>query len=70
VTKMQFERLRRRWSQTDLAGQAKKLSSSDISRFERGYGRPYPSQAKRLGKALGLSPSELLEPMETEARAS
>jgi transcriptional regulator with XRE-family HTH domain len=44
-----------------LAAAAQKMSPSDISRFERGYGRPYPAQATRLAKVLGLSPDELLE---------
>jgi transcriptional regulator with XRE-family HTH domain len=50
-----------RQSQTQLAANAGKLSASDISRFENGYGRPYPAQAVRLGQALNLKPEELLE---------
>ena len=61
ATKMQIERQRRGLSQTALAAAAQKLSASDISRFERGYGRPYPAQALRLAQALGLRPEELLE---------
>jgi transcriptional regulator with XRE-family HTH domain len=61
VTKMQAERLRRAMSQTALAAAAGKLSASDISRFERGYGRPYPAQALRLAAVLSLDASELLE---------
>ena len=61
ATKMQIERQRRGLSQTALAAAAQKLSASDISRFERGYGRPYPAQAQRLAEVLGLRPEELLE---------
>lgn len=61
MTRMQAERLRRRMSQTDLAAAAGKLSASDISRFERAYGRPYPAQAQRLAAVLGLEPDTLLE---------
>jgi len=62
VTKLQRERLKRGMSQTTLAAAAEKLSPSDISRFEHGYGKPYPVQAERLAKVLGLDPLELLEP--------
>ena len=48
-------------SQTDLAAAAGKLSPSDISRFERGYGKPYPAQAERLARVLELPAGELLE---------
>jgi len=48
-------------SQTTLAAAAGKMSTSDISRFERGYARPYPPQAKRIADALGLKASELLD---------
>ena len=62
MTKLQAERLRRGMSQTALAAEARRLSPSDISRFERGYGRPYPAQAERLATVLGMKPTELLEP--------
>ena len=70
VTKLQAERLRRGMNQTALAAAAGKLSASDISRFERGYGRPYPAQAARLAHVLGLSASELLEPAEEPQHAA
>lgn len=60
---MKLERLRRGWTQTDLAARAGKLSSADISRFEHGRSKPYPGQALRLGAALELPPDELLEPI-------
>lgn len=61
MTRLQAERLRRGMSQTTLAAQAGRLSASDISRFERAYGVPYPRQAERLAHVLGLTPKELLE---------
>jgi transcriptional regulator with XRE-family HTH domain len=61
VTKLQAERLKRGMSQTTLAAAAGKLSTSDISRFERGYGRPYPAQAQRLADVLGIATCELLD---------
>jgi transcriptional regulator with XRE-family HTH domain len=62
VTRLRVERARRGWSQTALAAKAGRLSGSDISRFERGYARPYPAQAERLAQVLGLHLDELLEP--------
>lgn len=67
MTRMQAERRRRGLSQTELAAAAGKLSASDISRFERLYGKPYPKQAERLARVLELSPTELLEPAPTAA---
>jgi transcriptional regulator with XRE-family HTH domain len=60
MSKMKAERLRRHWSQTQLAARAA-LSTSDVSKFESGRMNPYPVQARRLAKALGLRPDELLE---------
>ena len=59
------KRLERGWTQTDLAFKAKKLSPSDISRFESGRTKPYPGQAARIAKALGIAPEHLLEPATT-----
>jgi transcriptional regulator with XRE-family HTH domain len=62
MTKLQAARIQRGMSQTMLAAAAGKLSPSDISRFERGYGRPYPGQAVRIAEALGMPAEDLLEP--------
>jgi transcriptional regulator with XRE-family HTH domain len=61
MTRLQAERQKRGLSQTALAASAGKLSTSDICRFERGYGRPYPAQARRLAQVLGLDVNALLE---------
>lgn len=63
LKKMRAERLRRGWSQTQLAARAD-MSSSDVSRFETGRAIPYPVQARRLARALGITPDELLIPVE------
>jgi transcriptional regulator with XRE-family HTH domain len=60
---MKAERLRRGLSQTKLAARSR-LSASDISRIENGRFRPYPKQAMRLARALGLPVDELLRPAE------
>jgi ribosome-binding protein aMBF1 (putative translation factor) len=61
MTKLEQERKKRGWSQTELAAKAGKLSSSDISRIERQWQRPYPAQAARLALVLGISAEELTE---------
>jgi transcriptional regulator with XRE-family HTH domain len=60
MIRLKWERLARHWTQQDLAFHAR-LTVSDICRFERGVMKPYPSQAARLGRLLGLSPGQLLE---------
>lgn len=62
--KMRAARLRLGLSQTKVAARAD-LSSSDVSRFETGRAKPYPVQARRLGRVLGIPPDELLIPVET-----
>ena len=60
MKKLEQARKARKLNQTDLASRAK-LAQSDISAFERGWRIPYPDQAKRLGRLLGLSPDELTQ---------
>jgi ribosome-binding protein aMBF1 (putative translation factor) len=67
--RMTVERRRRGWNQQDLAYRAR-MSVADVSRIESGRLKPYPGQVKKLGKALGLRPVELLEPPETQEKAS
>jgi transcriptional regulator with XRE-family HTH domain len=64
--RIKIERLRRKWTQTDL-GARSGLSASDISRIETGRLRPYPGQAARLAKALKVAPEDLLEHVEAKA---
>lgn len=64
MTKLQEERRKRAWSQTDLAARAKRMSAADISKFETGRAIPYPAQAQRIAKALRLTVDELLEPVD------
>lgn len=63
ATRMRAERIRRGWSQTDLAFFAR-LTAPDISRFESGQMKPYPAQAARLSKVLGIDPGKLQECVE------
>jgi len=59
MKRLRVERLKRRWSQQRL-GFLASVANSDISRFESGVLRPYPSQAQRLAEVLGIAPDELL----------
>jgi DNA-binding XRE family transcriptional regulator len=60
MTKMQQVRDAREWSQMKLAHMAG-VAQSDISAMENGWRKPYPTQAKRLAKLLGLTPDELTQ---------
>lgn len=60
LTRLKAERLRRGWTQIDLAYHSR-VQPAEISRFETGIARPYPGQARRLAAALELEPGQLLE---------
>ena len=59
VTRLKYERLRRRLSQERLAHFAS-LAPSDLSKIERGILQPYPRQAARLAAVLGIGVEDLL----------
>ena len=56
---LKHERLKRSWSQQDLAVKVG-MYGSDICRIERGYMKPYPSQAKKIEALFGLPVESLL----------
>ena len=60
MLRIKAERLRRGWSQQDLAHRAR-MAASDISRIENGRLSPYPGQVKRLARTLKLDASDLLK---------
>ena len=69
MIRLKAERLRRGWTQIDLAFRSR-VQPAEISRFENGNAKPYPGQAKRLAAALGLEPRQLLEEVSNaEARS-
>jgi transcriptional regulator with XRE-family HTH domain len=68
MTRLKFERLRRGWSQVELAERAK-VANSYISKFERGVALPYDSQARRLSKALQIPTEQLLESVDATLTA-
>lgn len=59
MTKLRAERIRRGWTQTDLAFHAR-VTPADVSRIETGRLRPYPSQVERIARVLELPPADLL----------
>ncbi len=63
ILRVKAERLKRGWTQTELAYFAR-MSSAEVSRIESGRMVPYPGHAKRLARVLGLQSSELLEEVE------
>jgi len=58
MLRIEHERKRRGWTQTELAYHAN-MSSQDISRIERGWLKPYNGMAARLSEALGIPADEL-----------
>jgi transcriptional regulator with XRE-family HTH domain len=69
MLRMKAERIRRGWSQLELAFRAR-IQPSEISRVERGLAVPYPAQAKRLARALRMRADQLTEPVDPQAVAS
>ncbi|MGH9322583.1 MAG: helix-turn-helix domain-containing protein [Vicinamibacteria bacterium] len=69
MTRLEYERRRRRWNQTELAFHSR-LTQSEISQIERRRLIPSPTYAERLGRALGLAPSGLLDEVASERTAA
>lgn len=60
MLRIKVERLRRRWSQQDLAVHAG-MYLTDICRIETRHFVPYRTQLERLARVLELKPEEVLE---------
>lgn len=60
MLRLRYERQRRGWRQDDLAYHSR-VPTAEISRIESGRLRPTEAQLARLGKALGVDPSVLLQ---------
>lgn len=56
-TRLRRERIRRGLTQTALA-YAAGMSAPELSRIENGWATPYPGQAERLARALGITQEE------------
>ena len=69
MTRMKVRRHELGMSQTIVAAKAR-MSPSDISRIETGRQVPYPGQRKRIAKALGLTPAELLDDVASSEAAT
>jgi len=60
VLRLQYERLKRGWTQSDLAREAGVLSQREISLIERGRLLPTPADLEELSNALQLGPASVL----------
>ena len=60
MTRLEVERRRRGWSQTELAFHTQ-MHQPDVSRFERGLQSPLPERASRLARVLGVPADKLLD---------
>ena len=60
MTRIEYERRRRAWTQTDLAYHARS-TQSQISLFERRVLLPSERTLEKLARALGVRPEGLLE---------
>jgi len=65
LTRMRAERLRQGLTLKDLSGRTG-IAAPDISKFERLRAIPYPSQVKRLAKAVKIPPAQLFEIVEVD----
>ena len=66
MIRLKVERTRRGWSQTKLGALAR-LAASEISRMENGFLLPYPRQARRLARVLGIPADKLLDHLGDDA---
>lgn len=67
VTLPRLKRLRQRaaLSQEEL-GQQAGVARTTVHRLENGAEAPYPSTIRKLAKALGVRPDQLMGPMEED----
>ena len=61
LTRLRGIRERAALTQRELAERAG-VNYVQISRIERGDVEPYPSTVRKLAQALGVTPSDLMEP--------
>ena len=69
MLRLKAERIRRGWSQLDVAYRAR-IQPSELSRLERGLAIPYPGQAARLATVFEITAEQLLQVDYPEAVAS
>lgn len=60
MLRLEFERRKRGWTQTELAYQAS-MTAADISRYEKGRMKPYDSHILRLSMVFDITPNKLME---------
>ena len=67
MTRLEFERRRRGWTQVELAHVAG-VANTSVSRYERGWAKPYPAEAIRLARALGITVNGLLNQVQVSPK--
>ena len=68
MTRIEAERKRRGWTQTELAFFAQ-MHQPDVSRIERGIQKPTADRRQRLSRVLGVPPDRLLDEVELRDEA-
>jgi transcriptional regulator with XRE-family HTH domain len=63
LTRLRLWRERKALSQQELAERAG-ITRAALSRIESGQAEPHPRTTRKLAKALGLQPDDLMEPFE------
>lgn len=69
LSRLRPTRERKALSQRELAALAG-MTHTQISRIETGLSEPYPSTVRKLAAALGVDPTDLMEPIEGNAQAA
>ncbi len=69
LTRLRAVRERAALTQRELASKAG-VTYVQISRIERGEAEPYPGTVRKLAAALGVTPSDLMEPEPGKAEAA
>jgi len=57
MLRLSVERQKRGWTKSELARRAK-MQPGELGKIEAGRLRPYPSQLRKLGRALGVPITE------------
>jgi len=68
LTRLRAVRERAALTQRELAAKAG-VTYVQISRIERGAAEPYPGTVRKLATALGVAPTDLMEPEQGKVAA-
>lgn len=65
LTRLRQHRIRANLNQRELATKAR-MTPATLSRIEAGLQEPYTSTIRKLAKALGVRPDQLMGPLEED----